>query len=256
MGENARIPVSGCIVTYNSGEEILTCLESLIAQTKGVDLTLYVSDNGSSDGTPARVREKFPSVTVLDGGKNVGFGSGHNRVLPLLTSRYHAIINPDIVLREDAVSELAAYMEAHPEVGLVMPDIRSEDGSRQLLPKLHPRWRYLIGGRLLSSVRRKYCRADEPFDKPTEIEFCSGCFMLIRTELFQKLGGFDERYFLYMEDADLSREAAKTYRVEFVPQARVVHAWHRASGKSLKALKLHFTSAGQYMKKWRKERKK
>ena len=144
--------------------------------------------------------------------------------------------------------------EDHPEVGLMMPDIMNPDGTRQILPKHNPSWWYMIAGRFLPAVRKAYCRGDEAMDKPTEIEFCSGCFMMIRTEIFRKLSGFDERYFLYMEDADLSRQVRKQAKVIFFPGARVVHAWHHDSAKSGKALKLHLESARKYFAKWRRDR--
>ena len=245
------IPVSGTVVAYHNRDEILECLKSVKEQTKGVRLSLFVSDNGSDDGTPAAVRAAFPDVTVIENGANLGFGAGHNKVLPLLSSRYHVMINPDITLQEDAVSAMVSYMEDHPEVGLMMPDIRNPDGTRQILPKRDPRWSYMILGKFFPAVRRAYCRADEAMDTPTEIEFCSGCFMLIRTELFKKLGGFDDRYFLYMEDADLSRQVRKEAKVVFFPGAKVTHAWHHESAKSGKALKLHVESGRKYFAKWR-----
>ena len=245
------IPVSGTVVAYHNRDEILECLKSVKEQTKGVRLSLFVSDNGSDDGTPAAVRAAFPDVTVIENGANLGFGAGHNKVIPLLSSRYHVMINPDITLQEDAVSKMVSYMEDHPEVGLMMPDIRNPDGTRQILPKRDPRWSYMILGKFFPAVRRAYCRADEAMDAPTEIEFCSGCFMLIRTELFRKLGGFDDRYFLYMEDADLSRQVRKEAKVVFFPGAKVTHAWHHESTKSGKALKLHIESGRKYFAKWR-----
>ena len=246
------IPVSGTVVAYHNRDEILDCLKSIKEQTKGVSLSLFVSDNGSDDGTPAAVRAAFPDVTVIENGANLGFGAGHNRVLPLIASKYHVMINPDITLQEDAITAMVSYMEDHPEVGLMMPDIRNPDGTRQILPKHDPTWRYMIMGKFLPSVRREYCRGDEAMDEPTEIEFCSGCFMMIRTERFKKLGGFDDRYFLYMEDADLSRQVRRGAKVVFFPGAKVVHAWHHDSAKSGKALKLHLASARKYFAKWRK----
>ncbi len=248
------LSVSGSIVAYHDRDEILNCLDSLKKQTKGVCLKLYVVDNGSDDGTPSAVRAAFPDVCVIENGANLGFGAGHNKVLPQLSSRYHVMINPDISLEEDTVSAMAAYMEEHPEVGMMMPDVRDPDGSRQILPKHDPNWWYMIAGRFLPAVRRAYCRAGEAMDEPTEIEFCSGCFMMIRTELFQKLGGFDERYFLYMEDADLSRRVRKQAKVVFFPGARAVHAWHHDSAKNSRALKLHLASARKYFAKWRRDR--
>ncbi|HAX83803.1 MAG TPA: glycosyl transferase family 2, partial [Ruminococcaceae bacterium] len=91
--------VTGSIVTYNNISTIAKTLETLFEQTKDVDFKLYVVDNGSSDGTPEYIEKNYPQVSVFRSDKNVGFGAGHNIVIKSVDSRYHAIINPDIVLR-------------------------------------------------------------------------------------------------------------------------------------------------------------
>ncbi len=250
-----KLSVSAAVVAYNNPEEVAVCLDSLMRETKGVALSLYVSDNSTDPEKIRALRQEIdarPGVTLLESRGNLGFGRGHNRVIPYLASDYHALVNPDILLQEDALSTMAAYMADHPDVALMMPEVLGTDGKRQYLPKKRPSWYYLIGGRLSKRIRADYCRSSEPMTGPTEIEVASGCFMLLPTALFKELGGFDERYFLYLEDADLSREAGKKGKVLFFPKARVTHCWHRASGKSLKALKLHFQSAGKYFRKWRK----
>lgn len=250
---NDPVKLSVSVVAYNNPEEILACLESLQRYTRAYPAAIYLSDNSTARPVAGAVREAFPGVIVLDNGANLGFGAGHNKVLPLLDSDFHAIVNPDITLKDDALAKMVDYMRAHPEVGLMMPDILNPDGSRQILPKRDPRWIYMFGGKIFPALRRRYCRAGEAFDGPTEIEFCSGCFSLIRTELFRELGGYDERYFLYMEDADLSREVRKSRKVLFFPDAKVYHAWHQDTVHHLSALKLHLSSARKYFRKWRKQ---
>ena len=126
---------SGCIVTYNSKDKISQTIESVLEKTKGVPFTLYIVDNASTDGTADFIREKYPEVIVIDAGGNNGFGAGHNKVLPLLTSKYHVVINPDIILETDVISELSEYADTDEKIGLLSTQIRFPDGRIQQLGK-------------------------------------------------------------------------------------------------------------------------
>ena len=169
-----KIKVSGCIVTYNAKGKVDATIESLFENTKGVDFTLYVVDNASEDGTAAYIKEKYPEVVVIESQRNVGFGAGHNKVIPFLQSDYHVVINPDILLKEDAISELAAFAESDREIGLLSPQIRFEDGRLQMLAKRNPTVRYLGNhwfhkGDEPNRLMTEYCMLDMPEDKPFEI---------------------------------------------------------------------------------------
>ena len=251
--------VSVSIVTYNSADVIGRLLSSLFEKTKGVELSVFVVDNGSSDGTAALVREQFPAVTVIEQ-DNRGFGGGHNAVLPHLTSDYHAIINPDITLSEDVLSELAAYLDENPDVVLTCPLIKNEDGTVQDVPRKNPNYRFVLSGKLqkysryFQKKRIEYTMSNADISAPLDVEFCTGCFMFIRTEVFKQLGGFDEQFFLYCEDADLTRRARKFGKATCMPQAVAVHAWERGSYRNPKLFRIHLRSMRLYFRKWRKEK--
>ena len=115
--------ISASIVTYNSADVVGDALSSLLTQTKGFPLTVYAVDNHSTDNTLSMIAEKFPEVIRLPQADNLGFGHGHNQVIPLLTSDYHAIINPDISFDFDVLSKLVNYLEAHPDVVMATPAI-------------------------------------------------------------------------------------------------------------------------------------
>ena len=138
-----KIRVSGCIVTYNAKGKVDATIESLLEKTAGVDFTLYIVDNASSDGTAEHIKEKYPSVVVIESEKNAGFGAGHNKVIPFLNSDYHVVINPDILLKDDVITQLALFAEGDGEIGLLSPQIRFEDGRLQMLAKRNPTVRYL-----------------------------------------------------------------------------------------------------------------
>lgn len=256
----AKCSVSGCIVTHDNMRTIGTTLSTLLSCTQGVDFKLYIVDNLSTDGTIEWVRANYgsdPRVEILEPGTNRGFGAGHNLVLPLLTSELHAIINPDVVLREDAVAAMADYMQAHPDVGLLSPRIRFPDGRDQVLGKRDPTLRYLVASRLRGSgapkkALREYAMLDEDLSVPCDIENATGCFMLVRTDLFRELGGFDERYFMYFEDCDLSRTVRRTSRVVYFPGACIYHVWGRESKKNSKLRRIQIRSMFYYFRKWRR----
>lgn len=246
------ICASVCFVTYNDKEEVLKALNSLMHWTRGVKLKVYISDNGSSDGTPEAIQIAYPQVEILRSNKNIGFGASHNQVLPLLQSDYHFVVNPDITLQDDVVTKLCLFLKDHPEVGLVAPRVWNPDGTEQFLPKKDPNFLYLLSGRIkfLSKYRDIYTMKNTVFTQPTPVEFCSGCFMAMPTEMFRQVGGFDDRYFLYFEDADLTRMIRKTHQTIFNPDVSVTHVWGRAGAKKLKYFLIQVCSMFRYFHKW------
>lgn len=244
--------MSGCIVTYNNEDIIEECIKSILAQTKGVDFTLYVSDNASTDNTVSIIRQRFPQVRLICGKKNIGFGQGHNRVLPLLNSDYHVVINPDITLQEDAISGLVRYMEQRRTVGMVSPRVLNPDGSEQFLPKTDPCFRYVILSKLrpFAFYRRAYTRQDENIARPVLVDSCSGSFFVVRTALFQELKGFDARFFMYCEDADFSRRVRAKASLVFNPDFRVTHLWKRDNTKTMRGMAIFMMSYIRYCLKW------
>ncbi len=256
----AGCKVSGCIVTYNNMRTIDKTLSTLLACTRGVDFKLYIVDNASTDGTPQFIREKFGGddrVEVIERGINDGFSAGHDSVLDRLTSEFHAVINPDVILRDDVLEQMSAYMLAHPDIGLLSPRIRFPDGRDQVLGKRDPTLRYLAASRLRGKgepnrLLREYAMLDADFSRPFDIENATGCFMLLRTDLFRQLGGFDTHYFLYFEDSDLTRMVRRTSRAVYYPDACVYHVWGRESKKNNRLRIIQIRSMLYYFRKWRR----
>jgi GT2 family glycosyltransferase len=204
-------------------------------------LQTYVIDNASSDDIGSMLAADYPWVHFISSQRNLGFGAGNNLVLPFLVRKptdYHLVLNPDIEFVDDPLEELTGYMDAHPDVVMSCPRVCFPDGSEQLLPKRRPQLKYLLARRLEARgsnagwVRRlttEYTMADARLDGPVPVETCSGSFFVIRTAAFLELGGFDERYFMYFEDNDLSMRAARLGRLVFNPAARVIHHYERAA---------------------------
>ncbi len=247
--------VSGSIVTFNNISSIAKTLETIFAETKDVDFKLYVVDNGSHDGTPEFIEKNYPQVTVIRSEKNVGFGAGHNIVIDSVESKYHAIINPDIVLNENVLKKMTDYMDGNPDIGLLSPRICFPDGRDQILGKRNPRLKYLVASRLRGEepgkLLREYAMLDCDLSEPVRIENATGCFMLLRTEILKKIGGFDDGYFMYFEDADLARRVNEVSKCVYYPYAIVNHVWGRESKRNLKLMCIHIDSMFRYFRKWK-----
>lgn len=245
--------VSAGIVTYNNVSEIVPCLNSLIESTKGMGVDIYVFDNHSQDDTVHVIHQYFPHVHVIESSGNLGFGRGHNEILKRISSEFHMVVNPDIQFTPKVVSELTVFMRHYPKVGIVTPKIRNADGSEQFLPKRDPKFSYVILSKFrpLRFFRDEYTRSGEVFNKPTRILSSTGCFFMIRTDVFKKVNGFDERFFMYFEDADLSRRVRKMSAIVFYPNACVYHAWKRDNTRSFRGVRIFLTSMIKYFWKWK-----
>lgn len=247
--------VTGSIVTYNNISTIAKTLETLFGETKDIDFKLYVLDNGSSDGTPEFIEKNYPDVTVIRSGKNVGFGAGHNIIINQVESKYHAVINPDIVLTQNAVKKMADYMDENPDIGLLSPRICFPDGRDQILGKRNPHLKYLVASRLRgdepSKLLKEYAMLDCDLSKPMEIENATGCFMFIRTDILKSIGGFDDGFFMYFEDADLARRINEVSKCVYYPDAVVNHVWGRDSKRNFKLMLVHINSMLRYFRKWK-----
>lgn len=248
--------ISICIVTHNNENNILSVLSCIYRHSKNFIFETFVVDNNSSDETVYLVHQHFPQVKLIPLPQNRGFGFGHNRVLNPIDSDFHVILNPDITFDANILDGLSDYLMDFPDVAMVVPQILNTDGSVQALPRRTPRLKYLVSGRLerfggiFKKWRGEYTYIGKNFDRPVEIEFCSGCFIMIRTEIFKKLAGFDERFIMYFEDADLTRRAQQYGKTVLNPDFCATHAWARTSAKRFKYLCIHFDSMIKYFKKW------
>lgn len=244
--------VSISIVTYNNEEHIGSLLDSLKKHIKKVNHIIYVIDNGSTDRTIEIIKNY--DVVFIQNKKNIGFGAGHNLVIHQVTSKYHVCINPDIIVNYDVISDIADYMDSHEDIGILIPKILNMDNTIQILPKRDPKLIYLISRRIrinpLQKYRHKYEMQEMDYELPFDIEFTSGCFMFMRTSIVQQIGGFDERYFLYFEDADMGRSIRKYARAHYDPGFNVHHHWNRACKRELKYFIIQINSMFKYMIKW------
>ena len=248
--------LSACLVLYHCGEELDRALSCL--QASDLEVAVYLCDNSPEDPTADRVQWSFPGITVLPQPGNVGFGRANNAVIPYLKSRYHLMMNPDVTFDPTLLSRMIAYMEEHPNIAVLTPRVLNTDGSEQFLPKKRITVHYLLGG-LLENLggpfrrwRQEFTLADVEVRLPIPVEFATGCFLLIRTEIFRELGGFDPRFFLSQEDSDLSRRVLEEGKGSIVyhPDMTVTHAWARENTRTSRGRMRQIRSAIKYFAKW------
>lgn len=248
--------LSASVVMYGGAQETHACLQSVAQHTHIPDFRLFLVDNASPDDALREVEKQgLPAeVAVLPQAENLGFGAGHNTVLPLLDSRYHAVINPDILLFDDALSAITSWMDAHPDVAIVTPRLVFPNGAPQHIAKRRPALLPLMARQLklgfLKKYEQHYLMLDEDLTTPTDVEFCSGSFFVVRTDIFRNIGGFDEGYFMYVEDADITQKVLQHGRAVYLPSVTVAHAWHRDAHKKPRQFVWQLRSMLRYFGKW------
>ena len=236
-------PVSALIVNFRAYPETDGCLHSLHATAPAVEI--IVVDHATLFEPFERLRRAHPRVKFLATADNRGFGAGVNAAARLATGRYLLVLNADTVLADDAVARLASWLDDHPTTGIVAPLVRTADGRIEASARAHPGWTTVLGGRSTwltqrwpaNPLSRLNLLTGSHVQAPTSVDWVSGACMLVRREAFDAAGGFDERLFLYWEDADLCRRLGDTgWNIIYHPGASVTHFGGRsARHRSLRA---------------------
>ena len=219
------------VVTYDALPWIEQCLESVA----GVDTV--VVDNGSGDGTVDVVRERFPAVRVIES-ENRGLSAGWNTGIRATASEHVLLLNADAWLLDGALSALVAAADRHPRAAAIGPRLENRDGTLQRSVRGYPTaWRlateYLYLRKLAPRSRALNAFYGAGFDhaREREVEWLMGACLLVRRAVFDEVGPFDERYFLFSEEVDWMRRAAdRGWSVVFTPDARCVHVGGAAHG--------------------------
>ena len=186
-------------------------------------------------------------------GNNKGFGKAHNLVLNKINSDFHLILNPDVEFQSNVISNLIKVLLNEPKVSFITPKVLYPNKEIQFVCRKHPTFFDLINRKLKISKKniRKNEYQDQDLEHPFYPDFIHGCFMLFKTEDFKRLKGFDERYFLYMEDADMCRKIDDIGKKKlFYPKIEITHQHQKGSSKSVKLFLFHLSSAFKYFLKW------
>lgn len=243
---------TGCVVLYKHTESQLIDLFDSI-QNSDLAGSVIVIDN-----SPTNCIEQFAvsyGLTYKHTPKNPGFGVSHNYGFSFFDkSDIHFILNPDISFSVGVITGITRFFHENDDLAMVSPKILYPDGRLQRLCKLLPNPLNLFSRRFCPPIAKwlDYNFELQWFDyqSQADIPYLSGCFMAIRSSAFSSIGGFDEHFFMYLEDTDLCRRLLKLGRLVFNPDFTVVHVFEKASYKNSKLLRAHLASAIYYFNKW------
>jgi GT2 family glycosyltransferase len=249
--------ITASIVLYNSPEDQLVRLINCVEHS-GIFSKLYLIDN-----SPLALEYNvfsLPIVSYIKTAKNLGYGAAHNVALKyvLSSSEFHFVLNPDIYFEPNELQKMIYRMRQDDSIGQMMPKVIYPDGTLQYLCKLIPTpidllFRRFLRGRLKNIAKdltEKFELRFTGYGREMNIPYLSGCFMLFRISALKKIGLFDERFFMYPEDVDITRRMHMHYRTIFFPEATIIHDHAKESYKSNKMLWIHMSNMIKYFNKW------
>lgn len=233
-----KFDVAVVIVTYNSADEIETCLSSIYQQDSDISVEIVIVDNESQDETVKIIEEKFPKVNLVLPGANLGFAKGVNLGVRNSDAKYVLLFNPDAEILEDAIGKVYHFAEENPKYGLYGGRSFDEDGEVDPAscwgePTLWSMTLFALG--LTTMVPRNNFFDPESLgdwkrDTVREVGVITGCFLLALREVWDELEGLDERFFMYGEDVDLAMRARKAgYSPVIYPEAKLIHEGGKSS---------------------------
>lgn len=214
--------ISVIIISYNSENFIEKCLSSLLKNLP-LKSEVIVLDNASSDSTVEKLTKFIPQIKLIKSSKNLGFATGCNKATQEAKGEYLFFLNPDTEINTPVLEELVEFYGSHPNAGIVAPKLIMPDGKTQPSAKKLPTiWgafkEYILG------IKNSYSQYVPEGDNPQAVEMVYGAAILIKKDLFERLKGFDEKFFLYYEDADLCKRVAEIgKKVYYCPQVSVTH---------------------------------
>jgi GT2 family glycosyltransferase len=254
--ENKEINICAAIVLFNSDYEQINNIITSLINVK-IKIQVYLIDNSPTDEIKHKLINRL-NVTYIFTGKNIGFGKAHNIAIAesLKRAKYHLILNPDVYFEPSVVEQLFLFMEGRTDVGICAPKILYPNKTLQYSCRLLPGIPEFLCRRFSFLAKAFRYNEDTYFLKFTqykslmEVPFLLGCFLFINNRVLEEVGGFDERFFMYMEDFDLCRRIGEKKLLMFIPSVSVIHNYERGSAKKLKLLKYHILSGIKYFAKW------
>ena len=253
----SKIDISASIVIYNEDKSILKNTIDCFFNISKFSSKLYLIDNTiDSDYQEFSLYSNLEYIPVR---QNIGFGQGHNKVLTKIEneSKYHLILNPDVGFEPDIFTSLIKMLEEDSDISMIAPKVLFPDRTFQNSCRRYPTIIELLARRnfFLQLIFKKLIKRGKYVDKnlsdPFFADYLTGCFQLFKTKDFVSLKGFDERYFLYMEDVDICRKIDETGKKKmYYPKEQIIHVLKKGSNKNIHLFFIHFKSAFKYFKKW------
>ena len=242
--------ITASIVLFNQDKNILkTTIDSFLKTN--LKKRLYLIDNGSKSSLKTEFNN--PEIEYILNDKNIGFGKAHNLVLNKINSDFHLILNPDVIFNKDVLPKLILKLNSQKKTSFISPKVLYPNKRLQYVCRKHPTFFDLLNRKLKISKNRIFENEyrNLNYNKSFYPEFIHGCFMLFKTKDFIDLKGFDERYFLYMEDADICKKIDNLGNNKlYFPEVEVIHVLKKGSSKSINLFFKHTYSAIKYFLKW------
>lgn len=231
--------LSVIILNWNTKEETRACLKSLFGQAHRHAVEVIVADNASSDGSREMLAAEFPSVCVVAHAGNLGFCAGNNRAVPAASGRYVLFLNSDTLVTAGALDALIAFADANSDIDIVGPKVLNPDDTLQYSCRRFPDlgagfFRNTPLGRLFPKNRyaTNYLMSDWDHATVRDVDWVSGCALLIRREALDRAQGFDEGFYMYCEDVDLCYRVHEAgWRVVYFPDAVIYHIIGRSTNQ-------------------------
>lgn len=258
---STAIDLSIIIVNWNTLNLLKDCLNSIFQQTWDVSYDVWVVDNGSSDGSPDMVRREFPQVHLIENRTNMGFSRANNQAIRQSSGRYILLLNSDTEVIGDALRAFVRFMDDHPEAGAAGCQLLNPDGSLQFSCGRSLRLRsVLLGGVLANQIFKKlfphrtffaeYGLCEEDHGRSQEVDLVMGACLILRRDILEKTGLFDENIFLYFEEIDLCYRIRKAgLKIFYTPQASVRHYGGQSSKSSKDIVRNSLLSQEYFFKK-------
>ncbi|MDP9173949.1 MAG: glycosyltransferase family 2 protein [Planctomycetota bacterium] len=221
--------ISAILVNYNTREMTVRCLESVVADLAGIPSEIIVVDNGSSDGSAEFIAGAAPYAKLIISEKNAGFGAGNNLAMREARGDYFLLINTDAFPKPGASAALLQYLQGNPKVGVVGPKLLNADGSNQQSCFRFPTpLRSWMENLWISAAMKRYPAIDDyrfwGHDSQRMVDFVIGACLLVRRSVYEQVGGFDEKFFMYAEESDWMYRMQKAgWQTAFIPTAFVTH---------------------------------
>ncbi len=227
-----EIALSIIVVTYNSHEYILSCLNSVLRDSEGIRKEVFVVDNFSTDNTVALIKETFPEIILIENNRNTGFAVANNFAIKEAKGKYILLLNPDTIITAGTFSELLNFMEENPDIGVLSPKLVKSDGSldyacRRNFPTPLDVYFHLLGLDRIFPNSKLFAHYNLLYLDPSQscdVECVAGAFMLVRGAAVSMVGLMDERFFMYVEDLDWAyRFRLSGWRVYYYAKREVIH---------------------------------
>jgi N-acetylglucosaminyl-diphospho-decaprenol L-rhamnosyltransferase len=246
------------VVNYEAGPALRACVESILADDSAGPPEVVIVDNGSSDGSVAWLREGCPDVPVVVPEANLGYGRAANLGIAATQAPVVAVMNPDAVVERGTAAAVVARFDTDDLLAAVGPQLLNPDGSRYPSARAAPSLTDAVGHAVLGTVApdnrftRAYRQLDADPEQPRDVEWISGAAIWLRRTALDRIGGWDERFFLFFEDVDLCRRlGADGWRIGYEPGGHVVHVVGGSRARRpVRSILEHHRAAYQYANKW------